>query len=111
MSLIDKPNTTVLVQLRTPVKGAHGTTYQNVGDPVEKQYRVIPVSSTEAQSNGLNITTMKRIITRAENWPGDYASQLIIGTQTWEPIGDHIVYNNSAATEHVEISIKLVSRG
>lgn len=110
MSLIDRINTTVLVQNRV-YKAGPRPVWENNGEPISVPVRLITVSSSEAEANGLTVSTMKRLLVRPNGWPGDFRSLVTIGASTWEPLGDPQVFNNSVMTTHIEVTLKLVSRG
>lgn len=109
MSLIDQTNATAVIQNRTVTAGAHGDVFTPSGDPIELPVRLINVSSTETTDTGVLVTTLKRLLVR--DWPGDVYSQITIDRNVYEPSGDPRPYNNSLATSHWEIDLKLVRRG
>lgn len=110
VSLINRTNAVASVQNRTYTPGPRPT-WSNDGAPVDVPVRLINVSSSEAEANGLTVATMKRLLVRPGEWPGTFRSLVTIGGNVWEPIGDPEPYANSPMTAHTEINLKLVSRG
>ncbi len=104
MSMLTNPPHVVIVQNREPVITSHGTVYQPVGDPIEVPCTVRAVSATEDRSDGLSVTTLRRIM--AADWPGTVRALITWGGQEWDAEGDPELFDGSGMTRHWEIRMR-----
>lgn len=104
--MLDRPPHSVTVQRRTPVRTAHGTTFDLVGDPVDVRCIVRAVSASESNVDGLTAQTMRRIVSR--EWPGDIYALVAWGGVTWQQQGDAQLFDGSFRTRHWEVLLRKV---
>ncbi len=104
--MLNRPRHVVTVQNRRLVRGAHGTEYRLDGDPVEVPCTVRSSSATETNTDGLQVSTLKRVIART--WPGDVHSLITFRGDEYEPQGDPQEFDGSERTTHWEILIQRV---
>ena len=104
MSMLTTPPHVVEVQRREPVKGAHGTSFVPIGDPVEVPCTVRAVSASEMNVDGLTALTLRRVM--SASWPGDIYSVMSWGGDLWEQQGDAQLFDGSPRTRHWEVVIR-----
>lgn len=102
--MLDRPPHRVQVQRREPVRTAHGTSFEPVGDPITVRCIVRAVSASESNVDGLTAQTMRRIVAR--DWPGDIYSLVSWGGIVWQQQGDAQLFDGSIRTRHWEVLLR-----
>lgn len=104
--LLDRHESTVLVQQRVEQSGDYGTAFVDDGAPVEVPCNIRAVSAEEADSLGLALTTLRRLYCRA--WPGLPTSSLTIDGQPFEQVGEAQWFGGSRLLSHWEVVVKKI---